>query len=91
MLKHKGVKMREQDIIRAWKDKQFRKSLSEEQQALLPDSPVGRIELDENELMGVNGGTQGTTCSWQMLTVGCCNSLYQTPQHCYTCTSNVCG
>ncbi|WP_459195199.1 mersacidin/lichenicidin family type 2 lantibiotic [Nostoc sp. FACHB-892] len=33
------------DIIRAWKDEDYRLSLSDSQRALLPDSPVGLVEL----------------------------------------------
>ena len=36
-IKHKGEKnMSQQDIIRAWKDPEFRNSLSEEQRSQLP-------------------------------------------------------
>ncbi len=47
------------DIVRAWKDAQYRQSLSAEQQALLPENPVGDFELTEDELDAVNGGGQG--------------------------------
>jgi mersacidin/lichenicidin family type 2 lantibiotic len=47
------------DIVRAWKDVNYRLSLSPEQQALLPDNPVGEFELCEAELDAVNGGNQG--------------------------------
>jgi mersacidin/lichenicidin family type 2 lantibiotic len=33
------------DIIRAWKDEEYRLSLSATQQALLPQQPAGTIEL----------------------------------------------
>jgi len=45
------------DVIRAWKDKEYRNSLSQDEQALLPENPAGRIELDSTELEEVNGGT----------------------------------
>ena len=44
------------EIIRAWKDEEFRLSLSEEQQALLPDHPAGWIELTDAELETIAGG-----------------------------------
>jgi mersacidin/lichenicidin family type 2 lantibiotic len=48
--------MNPQDIIRAWKDRQFRKSLSSDEQALLPAHPAGEITLSEAELAYVHGG-----------------------------------
>jgi mersacidin/lichenicidin family type 2 lantibiotic len=35
------------EIIRAWKDKNFRDSLSEEQRAQLPANPAGLVEIDD--------------------------------------------
>jgi mersacidin/lichenicidin family type 2 lantibiotic len=43
-------------IIRAWKDPEFRLSLSEEEQATLPENPAGAIELTDDELEMVTGG-----------------------------------
>jgi mersacidin/lichenicidin family type 2 lantibiotic len=39
-----------QDIIRAWKDADYRQSLSEDEQALLPEHPAGVIELHAGDL-----------------------------------------
>src|ERR687883_226924 len=48
------------DVIRAWKDEEYRLSLSEAERALLPSHPAGRIELAEAELdAAVGGGTGG--------------------------------
>jgi mersacidin/lichenicidin family type 2 lantibiotic len=44
------------DIIRAWKDEEYRLSLTEEQRALLPDNPAGLLELSEADLESVQGG-----------------------------------
>ncbi len=41
------------DIIRAWKDEEYRLSLTEEQQALLPDNPAGLMELSYAELESI--------------------------------------
>ncbi len=49
----------ELDIVRAWKDAQYRQSLSAEQQAMLPENPAGNFELTESELDAVSGGTLG--------------------------------
>ena len=45
-----------QDIIRAWKDKNFRDSLSEEQRKQLPTNPAGLVEIDDEQLVKVAGG-----------------------------------
>lgn len=50
-----------QTIIRAWKDEEFRLSLSETELAQLPAHPAGVIELADWELDAVVGG--GCKCS----------------------------
>ena len=45
-----------QDIIRAWKDKSFRASLSDEQRSQLPANPAGLVEIDDQQLIQVTGG-----------------------------------
>jgi mersacidin/lichenicidin family type 2 lantibiotic len=44
-----------EDIIRAWKDPDYRSSLSAEEQELLPANPAGPVELDDAYLVGVTG------------------------------------
>ena len=53
--------MRHLDIIRAWKDEEYRLSLSGAERAQLPEHPAGVIELLEPELASVQGGFG---CSW---------------------------
>jgi mersacidin/lichenicidin family type 2 lantibiotic len=48
--------MSHQHIIRAWKDPEYRLSLNEAEQALLPPHPAGRIELTDADLDHVAGG-----------------------------------
>ena len=43
------------DIVRAWKDETYRQSLSVKEQGLLPTSPVGEIDLTDEELEAVYG------------------------------------
>jgi mersacidin/lichenicidin family type 2 lantibiotic len=56
-----------QKIIRAWKDLEYRLSLSEAERALLPDHPAGVLVVPEEELHMLAGasaaacGTIGTT------------------------------
>ena len=58
------------DIVRAWKDENYRSSLSEEQRALLPENPAGVIELTELEMEQVDGA--GYT--FPLATAGCCQT-----------------
>jgi mersacidin/lichenicidin family type 2 lantibiotic len=37
------------EIVRAWKDPSFRRSLTPEQRAALPDLPVGTLRLQQGE------------------------------------------
>jgi mersacidin/lichenicidin family type 2 lantibiotic len=55
--------MNTRDIIRAWKDEHFRKSLTSDQQALLPENPAGELVLSEAEMARVNGGATTTRLS----------------------------
>ncbi len=48
--------MSQQDIIRAWKDEEYRNSLSEEQRSQLPENPAGMIELSDEDMESVAGG-----------------------------------
>jgi mersacidin/lichenicidin family type 2 lantibiotic len=48
--------MSQENIIRAWKDENFRQQLSEKERALLPEHPAGAIELAEADLGAVAGG-----------------------------------
>ncbi len=44
------------DIVRAWKDEEYRLSLSDAQRAALPANPAGMIELTAADLQDVAGG-----------------------------------
>jgi mersacidin/lichenicidin family type 2 lantibiotic len=43
------------DIIRAWRERDSRENLSEEERELLPENPIGEV-LSEEELLSVTGG-----------------------------------
>jgi len=63
------------EIIRAWKDEEYRLSLSEEQRAQLPENPAGLIELTDVELEVAVGGGRGigyTAVPDYPNTSGCC-------------------
>ncbi|MBS3030689.1 MAG: mersacidin/lichenicidin family type 2 lantibiotic (plasmid) [Dolichospermum sp. DET50] len=44
------------DIIRAWKDEDYRASLTEEQRLQLPENPAGLIELTDDDMSSMVGG-----------------------------------
>jgi mersacidin/lichenicidin family type 2 lantibiotic len=48
--------MSQQDIIHAWKDRNYRESLSQEQRSLLPENPAGTIELSDVDQAIIAGG-----------------------------------
>jgi|JI61114C2RNA_FD_contig_31_7465115_length_297_multi_3_in_0_out_0_1 mersacidin/lichenicidin family type 2 lantibiotic len=61
------------NLIRAWKDADYRSSLTAAELAALPEHPAGLVELPEEEMAEVNGagnshftGTCGRIC--QILT-----------------------
>ena len=49
-----------EQIIRAWKDEDFRHSLSAAERALLPEHPAGLIDLTAAELDALSGGFDAT-------------------------------
>jgi mersacidin/lichenicidin family type 2 lantibiotic len=58
------------DIIRAWKDEEYRLSLSEEQRAVLPEHPAGLIELADAKLIEFVGA--GGMCTTKDSIWHCC-------------------
>ena len=48
------------DVERAWKDEEYRNSLTPEQLAQLPPNPAGDVEISEDDLDNVSGGNM--TC-----------------------------
>ena len=70
-----------QDVIRAWKDEEYRSSLSEAERALLPENPAGLIELTDEDLGAAAGGC-------------CTNNGCYTPNcsqsQCFTCPAIPC-
>ena len=77
--------MSDLDIIRAWKDKTYRNSLSAEQLAQLPEHPAGSIELTDDELTSIDGAA--ATPSIIPLTL-LCTITYCTITY---CTITVCS
>ena len=56
-------------IIRAWKDPQYRATLTPEEQAALPPCPAGDPSMTDAELERIAGGendgsSNGNSCGW---------------------------
>ncbi len=43
------------DVVRAWKDPAYRRSLTPEQLASLPEHPAGMVELSDDQLSNASG------------------------------------
>jgi mersacidin/lichenicidin family type 2 lantibiotic len=48
--------MASRDLVRAWKDEEYRLSLGEAERAHLPENPAGSLELTDAELECAAGG-----------------------------------
>jgi mersacidin/lichenicidin family type 2 lantibiotic len=79
------------NVVRAWKDEEYRLSLSAAERALLPDDPAGAIELTDADLGGVAGGMPPTCeddscygCTWVIMTM-CLPCTYEVQTPCYDC------
>ncbi len=51
------------EIVRSWKDEDYRLSLNSEELALMPGNPAGLIELTDQELVGVEGAETILACT----------------------------
>jgi mersacidin/lichenicidin family type 2 lantibiotic len=51
--------MTDRQIVRAWRDPEYRKQLSEADRGRLPAHPAGTIELSYDDLRVVAGGLKG--------------------------------
>jgi mersacidin/lichenicidin family type 2 lantibiotic len=52
----------QENIIRAWKDAEYRASLTEAERAQLPEHPAGLVELSDADLDAVTGGLKHFRC-----------------------------
>ncbi|HKP72501.1 MAG TPA: mersacidin/lichenicidin family type 2 lantibiotic [Pyrinomonadaceae bacterium] len=71
------------DIIRAWKDEDYRSSLTEAERAQLPDNPAGLVELTDADLSEAAGGTVFPT----LYSCALCETLRYCPSQITVCQS----
>jgi mersacidin/lichenicidin family type 2 lantibiotic len=70
------------EIVRSWKDTDFRQSLSIEQLALIPGNPAGLAELTDEELFDVEGGiTPSIVVASALLSAATAVSLVEITEH----------
>jgi mersacidin/lichenicidin family type 2 lantibiotic len=57
--------MKKIDVVRAWRDEEYRNSLTEQQRASLPENPAGLASVSDDVLRSITGGccTTETKCS----------------------------
>lgn len=67
------IKISDIDVVRAWKNEEYRNSLSEAQRAQLPENPAGMTEITDEEINAVLGGGCGWICT---VTDDCPNSKF---------------
>lgn len=60
------------DVIRAWKDEEYRLSLSEAERAQLPEHPAGLVEVTDAD---VNGGGFANVIACSDQGCSCCCSF----------------
>ena len=51
--------MKKIDVIRAWRDEEYRNNLTPEELASLPENPAGLSVVDDSVLRSVTGGCGG--------------------------------
>jgi mersacidin/lichenicidin family type 2 lantibiotic len=82
------------DIIRAWKDAEYRNSLSEAERAALPPHPAGLIALTDEDLGAVAGGriaiSNDGDCPGGPTHAGCPTNVEYCSHLCLTYIANQC-
>jgi len=63
--------MTRHQVIRAWKDPEYRKRLSHAERELLPAHPAGAIALSDDDLLVVAGGLRAVDSDAQFCTTPC--------------------
>jgi mersacidin/lichenicidin family type 2 lantibiotic len=73
------------NVVMAWKNPEFRESLSEQALSELPEHPCGSVQLTDDVLVDVRGAATQQAMSW-----GCCGGL-TAPTACGSCGPDTCG
>lgn len=65
------------DVVRAWRDEEYRNSLTAEERASLPENPAGLAVISDQTLRSITGGCGST----QQCTTAVC-SCVRPPEQC---------
>jgi mersacidin/lichenicidin family type 2 lantibiotic len=77
------------DIIRAWKDEEYRSGLSDDQLAALPANPAGPMEIRDEDLELAGGGsTVGPGCSTASPSCSSCIRCSDTSSWSFSCQTS---
>jgi mersacidin/lichenicidin family type 2 lantibiotic len=60
------------DVVRAWKDPEYRKTLTPEELASLPENPAGASEVSDEDIGNVSGGVKRETFAATMCAANSC-------------------
>jgi len=52
--------MKKVDVVRAWRNRDYRETLSSAERAALPQNPAGVASLDDDALRSITGGCGNT-------------------------------
>jgi mersacidin/lichenicidin family type 2 lantibiotic len=69
------MKRKKVDVVRAWRDEEYRNSLTEEERAGLPENPAGTAVVEGSVLRTLAGGS-GHPTTW---IDSCVQPPYQCP------------
>ena len=64
---HKNI-----DVVRAWRDEEYRNSLTEQERASLPENPAGIATVDNSALRSITGGVRSVTTPCETRFVDSC-------------------
>ena len=64
--------MKSFEIVRSWKDEEYRHSFITESDEAPPENPAGLYELSDLEMGAVTGANEYQYPTNYLLTVGCC-------------------
>jgi len=76
------------DVVRAWKDEEYRLGLTAAESEAMPVNPAGMIELADGDLLLIAGGrgAEPDAPTNRFLTMGCCAGFTIDPSACGLCT-----
>ena len=71
---HKNI-----DVVRAWRDEEYRNSLTEQELSSLPENPAGVAMVDDTALRSVNGAATLRLCGGTTFVDSCVKPGQQCP------------